>query len=155
LKDHFAMKLALVTAALLAFSAPAQAQMMLTTPEEIAAVARGFGAASVQTSSTGSPILNGTIEGTNYGILMYGCDGTRNCESVQFFATFTGRGRDLEHLNTWNEDQRFGTAYINQEGRIFLHWSANLDYGITRQNLIDSFDIWRLTLAEFVTHLDG
>lgn len=145
------MKLALATAALLALSTPVSAQVMVNTPEEILAVARGFGTASLRTSSTGQPILSGTMDGANYGILMYGCDGTRDCESIQFFATFDPPGRDLERLNDWNEDQRFGTAYISDNHRLFLHWSANLDYGVTRGNLIDSFDIWRLTLTEFIT----
>lgn len=147
------MKFFLSAAAALALTSPVAAQTMTNQPSEILSVARGFGAAALQQSSGGQPLLNGTIEGTNYGILMYGCDGPRACESIQFFATFTTSNRALEHLNAWNEDQRFGAAYVNDSGRVFLHWSANLDFGVTVANLTDSFDIWRLTMAEFQAHV--
>jgi len=147
------MKRAYAIAAVLALAGPAAAQTMIPQPEGFLAIARGFGAAALQQSSGGQPLLNGTIDGTNYGILMYGCDGPRACESIQFFATFTTNNRALEHLNSWNEDQRFGAAYVNDSGRVFLHWSANLDYGVTQASLTGSFDIWRLSMTEFQSHV--
>ena len=147
------MKLTLAAAAVLALSSPLAAQTLINTPEEIMAVARAYGTATLDTEGRDRPLMTGTMEGTNYGVLMYGCAGNRDCESIQLFATFTTENRDLALLNSWNEDQRFGTAYVNASGRVFLHWSVNLDYGISRQNLIDSFDIWRLTMIEFRGHV--
>ena len=56
-------------------------------------------------------------------------------------------------MNQWNEDQRFGAAYVAGDGQVILHWSVNIDGGITRANFEDSFDIWRLTLGEFSDHI--
>jgi len=134
---------------------PAAAQMLDNTAEGITAIARSFGSAQMETTSRGQPLVTGMIGDTRYGILIYGCDGGRGCESMQFFATFntSDRNRALDYLNSWNEDQRFGTAYVNDDGSVFLHWSANMDYGVTQANMTDSFDIWRLTLTAFRDYL--
>ncbi|MGI3184951.1 YbjN domain-containing protein [Nioella aestuarii] len=140
------------TAIALSLAAPAAAQMMGNTPQDIMSVAQGFGPAQMETSNSGQPMMTGTIEGNNYGILMYGCeDGA--CDSLQFFASFTTERNGLTLLNQWNEDQRFGAAYVSRSGSVILHWSVNIDFGVSRQNFADSFDIWRLTLAEFSSHL--
>jgi hypothetical protein len=140
------------TAIALSLAAPAHAQMLGNTPQDIVSVAQSFGSAQMEASNNGQPMMTGTIEGNNYGILMYGCeDGA--CDSLQFFATFTTQRNGLTLLNQWNEDQRFGAAYVARSGSVILHWSVNIDFGISRQNFADSFDIWRLTLAEFNNHL--
>ena len=140
------------TAIALSLAAPAHAQMLGNTPQDIVSVAQSFGSAQMEASNNGQPMMTGTIEGNNYGILMYGCeDGA--CDSLQFFATFTTERNGLTLLNQWNEDQRFGAAYVSRSGSVILHWSVNIDFGITRKNFADSFDIWRLTLAEFNNHL--
>lgn len=137
----------------LSLAAPAHAQMMLgNSPQDIMGVAQTVGPAQLETSNNGQPLLTGSIEGNNYGILMYGCeDGA--CDSLQFFARFTTDRNGLTLLNQWNEDQRFGAAYVTRSGNVILHWSVNIDFGITRQNFVDSLDIWRLTLAEFNSHV--
>lgn len=140
------------TAIALSLAAPAHAQMLGNTPQDIMSVAQGFGPAQLETSNNGQPMMTGSIDGDNYGILMYGCeDGV--CDSLQFFASFTTERNGLTLLNQWNEDQRFGAAYVSRSGNVILHWSVNIDFGVSRQNFADSFDIWRLTLAEFNSHL--
>ena len=141
-----ACALALVTAL------PASAQMLGALPQDIVNVARGYGSANLEPSNNGQPMMRGNINGTNYGILMYGCeDGP--CDSLQFFTTFTTSRNGLTLMNQWNEDQRFGAAYVAGDGQVILHWSVNIDGGITRANFEDSFDIWRLTLGEFSDHI--
>ncbi len=88
------MKLTLAAAAVLALSSPLSAQTLINTPEEIMAVARAYGTATLDTEGRDRPLMTGTMEGTNYGVLMYGCAGNRDCESIQLFATFTTENRD-------------------------------------------------------------
>ncbi len=136
----------------LAAAAPASAQMLGNTPQDIVAVAQTLGPARLETTGSGQPLMQGTLDGTTYGILMYGCeDGA--CDSLQFFATFTSERNGLTLMNRWNQDQRFGAAYVADDGRIILHWNVNIDHGVTRQNFADSFDIWRLTLGEFTNRI--
>ena len=146
------MKVMLATCLAAGIAMPAAAQMMGALPQDIVNVARGFGTADLDLSNPGQPLVTGTIEGTNYGILMYGCeDGP--CDSLQFFATFTTSRNGLTVLNQWNEDQRFGTAYVTNDGSVILHWSVNIDMGVTRRNFEDSFDIWQLSLTAFTDHI--
>ncbi len=147
------MKHALAAACLALAASPAAAQMLDNSPEGIMNVARGFGTAQLETSSGGQPMVTGMIDGTRYGVLMYGCDGGRGCESLQFFASFTTERSGLTVLNQWNEDQRFGAAYVGSSGSVVLHWSTNIDYGVNRRNFEDSFDIWRLSLDGFTDHI--
>lgn len=140
------------TAIALSLASPAAAQNLGNFPNDIVSVAQGFGPAQMEPSNNGQPMMTGTIDGNNYGILMYGCD-DGPCDSLQFFATYTTPRNDLTLLNQWNEDQRFGAAYRTRSGQVILHWSVNIDFGITRQNFADSMDIWRLTLAEFNSRL--
>lgn len=141
------------TAIALSFAAPAaHAQMMGNSPQDIVTLARTIGPAELEPSNNGQPMMTGSVEGNDYGILMYGCEDNA-CDSLQFFATFTTDRNGLTLMNQWNEDQRFGAAYVARSGRVILHWSVNIDFGITRQNFTDSLDIWRLTLAEFNSHI--
>lgn len=147
--------LCLAAAAALFASPVAAQQYMQNTPEAMLAVASIFGTAQIEPpDSGGRPIITGRIDGTNYGLLIYGCEGTVGCDSVQFFATFESQVNSLEFLNEWNEDQRFATAYRDSRGDVVIHYNANIDFGVSPTNFEDTFDIWRLTLGNFVERLN-
>lgn len=127
---------------------------MPNTAEAILSVARGFGSAQMEDpDGEGRPFISGMVNGTRYGILIYGCEGTEGCDSVQFFASFGTPQNDLEFLNQWNLDKRFASAYREPDGDVVIHYSANVDFGVTLQNFEDTFDIWQLTLGQFTDRL--
>lgn len=137
---------------------PAAAQnYMPNTAQAIYDVARGFGPAQLEPpDGEGRPVVTGSIEGTNYGILIYGCEGNVGCESVQFFASFEPTAQsDLAWLNAWNADKRYAAAYVEDDGDIILHFNANIDFGVSNDNFVDTFDIWSLLLGQFTDRLYG
>lgn len=146
-----------VTVILMTATGPLAAQSyMANSADEVTQVARLFGSAELDLSgSDGRPMVRGQINGTRYGILMYGCEGTFGCDSVQFFASFGTPNNGLDFLNQWNADKRFASAYRNNTGDVILQYNANLDLGISRANFEDTMDIWRLTLGQFVDRLNG
>ncbi len=135
----------------------AQAQsFMPNTPEAVLSVAQQFGSAYVDaTDNEGRPMIGGTIDGVNYGILFYGCEGTVGCDSLQFYATFEPPPDALQFVNTWNYDKRFASAYQRDDGTVVLNYSVNIDYGVSQANAEDSFDIWSLLLGQFTNRING
>ncbi len=54
----------------------------------------------------------------------------------------------------WNREKRFGKAYLDGDGNATVDMSVNLHGGVTRANLDDTIDWWRLVLVEFDDYFD-
>ena len=117
--------------------------------DEILSIARGFGDAQIDKDSGGDPMIRGRIEGVSYRVFFYGCTQNRDCRNIQFYAGWDAEGITVERLNEWNRNKRFGGAYLDGENDPILEMDVNLDYGVTRKNLEDTFDWWRVILGEF------
>ncbi|WP_345973421.1 YbjN domain-containing protein [Sulfurimonas diazotrophicus] len=118
----------------------------------IESMAKGFGSATLKTSSNGAPYIIGRIDGTKYGIYFYGCeDDGSACKSIQFTVGWSEAKMTMETINRWNRDTRFGKAYLDEEGDPCLEMDVNLDYGVTSRNVEDSFDLWTRALKSFKT----
>lgn len=132
------------------------AQQLITgdPPEAILSVAQAYGDASMDTDDLGDPMIVGTIDGIRYVGYFYGCTkGGHGCSSLQLRATWSVDYVSLEHINEWNRTTRFGKAYIEADGDAALEMEINLDFGVTRDNLNDTFDWWRIGITEYVEHL--
>ncbi|KEO51909.1 YbjN domain-containing protein [Thioclava pacifica] len=136
----------------LAFGAPmAQAETLIdgSDPEAIRAIASGYGSATLETDSEGDPQIVGRIDGTQYIVLFYGCTNGANCNSIQLTAGWSGVAVSLSQINGWNSGMRFGKAYLDEDGDPTIEMNVNLDFGVSRDNLDDTFDFWRLVLSQF------
>ena len=145
-----------MTGLLLSITAPMFAQQLITgdPPEAVLTVAQAWGDAHLETDNQGDPMLVGTIEGIRYVGFFYGCGkGGTGCRSLELRASWTVDYVSLEHINEWNSTTRFGKAYIASDGDVVLEMEVNLDYGVTRDNLDDTFDWWRIGMTEYVEHL--
>lgn len=126
--------------------------------DTILSMAQSFGPAELNTSTSGRPLIRGEMEGVTYVILFYGAECVASgagCSSIQFGAIWEAGadpspvGPDLPRVNEWNRAQRFGGAYIETDGRVILKMEVNLDFGIDRRTLEDTFAWWRIALREF------
>lgn len=129
----------------------AQAGDLITAdkPAEILNLARGFGSARMDTDSTGDPLIIGRIDGTKYGIYFYGCNDGRSCDDIQFTAAWGDVDASMDDINTYNRKKRFGKGYIDHEGDPVLEMAVNIDYGVTIDNLEDTFDWWIKAVRSF------
>jgi hypothetical protein len=118
-------------------------------PEAIRAIATGYGSAELETDSDGDPQIVGRIDGTQYIVLFYGCTNGQNCNSIQFTAGWACVPVSLAQINAWNSGMRFGKAYLDEDGDPTVEMNVNLDFGVSRKNLDDTFDFWRLVLTQF------
>lgn len=119
----------------------------------IADVARGFGSIEVRTTDSGAPFLVGRMDGVRYGILFYGCANGRDCERIQFAASFGGFNVDAGDMNDWNVEKLIGRAFLASDGDAVLDFVVNLERGVTRDNFDRTFSLWRVALQEFVEFL--
>lgn len=135
----------------LSLASPASAQNVdATDPDVILSVARGFGDATLGTDSQGDPQIKGRMEGTSYVVFFYGCnDSGKQCGEIQFYAGWTGQNVTRDRLNEWNRDTRYAKAYIDRDGDPVIEYDANLKFGVSRKNLEDTFDWWRVVMGEF------
>lgn len=118
--------------------------------DAIANIARGYGSATIQTDSVGDPQILGRINGVLYTVNFYGCTDGADCTTVQFQAGWKNPGElTLDDMNLWNQDKRFGKAYLDFENDPVIEWDVNLFGGVSAQNLDDTFDWWRIVLENF------
>ncbi len=55
----------------------------------------------------------------------------------------------LDKINAWNTNRRYGTAYIDKDGDPGLKMTTNIDYGVSKKNLVDSFSWWSKAMKAF------
>ncbi len=139
--------------AALALTAPAMAQSATdlldgSDPEAILSIAQGYGSAMLDVDGVGDPKISGRIDGQAYTVFFYGCEGGQNCSSLQFTTWFVGVRPAAEEVSTWNDENRFGTMYLDGDGDLAVDLDVNLFGGVTRKNLDDTFDWWRVVLDE-------
>jgi hypothetical protein len=115
-------------------------------PAAILQIAQGYGSAMLDKDAVGDPMIEGRIGGQAYTLFFYGCEGGANCSSIQFTTYFANVRPDAGAVSTWNDANRFGTLYLDRDGDLALDMDVNLFGGVTRRNLDDTFDWWRVVL---------
>lgn len=118
-------------------------------PAAILNIAKGYGSAELKKDSSNDPLIVGRIDGNKYGIFFYGCQNGKECDDIQFVASWGGARVSLRDVNRWNHKKRFGKAYIDDDGDPVLLMSVNIDHGVTQDNLEDTFNWWRKALNLF------
>lgn len=149
------MRLAvLAIAAVMAAAGPAFAQVIEdgSNVDEIVAIARDYGAATLEQQDNGNPRIAGKIKGLPYQVFFMNCAGGK-CEDVNFYAGFTDTKPTMDALNDWNRNKRFGNAYLDSDLDAVIEYDVNLEYGVTRENLGAQFALWSLLLDQFATYI--
>lgn len=163
----------LMTAAalILALALPASAQMSTrsgkgisqagagsTLTGNVEQVAQAMADAGYETERTetsdGSPKLDGLIDGWMYSVYFYGCQGD-DCDAIQFAAGFDeDQPMQYDPINEWNMANRFGRAYLDDEGDPWVEMDINMEgEGVTISNFNESLAYWDTVLNAFVAHI--
>ena len=137
-----------------AAGAGAEETIDATAPARILALVQGYGEATLGTDNLGDPLIEGRIGEKDYELFFYDCKENRDCKSLTFSATWETEDLTDAMMAGWNRQKRFGKAYLDQDGNANVEMSVNLHGGVTRANLDDTIDWWRLVLAGFADHFD-
>lgn len=119
-------------------------------PERLVEIAALYGSATLADDAHGDPLLQGEIDGVGYEIFFYGCENARDCRNVMFRAVWESNDATTGDVMRWNQEKRFGKAYLDVQGNLVIEMNVNLDFGVSAENLSDTFDWWRVVLGDFV-----
>ncbi|MER5170962.1 YbjN domain-containing protein [Thioclava sp. GXIMD2076] len=152
------MKQLLVSLAMLAglaaplTASPALANTVTATPAAILAAMRADGLqAQQETDDYGAPMLVSQLNGTHFSVYFYGCKSGAQCQNIQFSTGYDlDRPLDARRINDWNRDNRFGRAYLDDDGDPFIEMDINMaGNGVTQQNFSTSLGLWQTVTRDF------
>ncbi|WP_376873786.1 YbjN domain-containing protein [Albirhodobacter sp. R86504] len=110
--------------------------------------------AQLTTDEYGDPKILSAAAGSNFAVYFYGCEDGQSCTSIQFSSGFdTDDGRDLSVANEWNENNRYGKAYLDSERDPFLEMDMSMTGGISADLFAENLRIWDIVLAEYKEHI--
>ncbi len=115
--------------------------------------ARMFGSAALSRQKSGAPLIIGDIDGYRYSVRFLNCRNRPACQDMNFHIGFK-KPVELATINAWNSGKRFTRAYQDPEGDAILEMDATLEGGVSAQNIKGLFHTWRLSLSQFVKHID-
>lgn len=132
-------------------AAAQDAKVLVTAadPEAILAIAKKYGDASLDKDGQGDPMINAKMDNVRYNVVFYGCENNESCTNIQFRTGWVDGGVTPNAINAWNRDTRFIKTYIDDEGDPMIEMDVNLDYGVTKLNLDDTFDWWRQGISRY------
>ncbi|WP_088652315.1 YbjN domain-containing protein [Marinibacterium profundimaris] len=145
-------------AAMLTLTAPgASAQMVQASDmDTVVAALQDYGLrATLETSSSGRPIIRSAASGVNFTIYFYGCTTQHtDCESINFSAGFDLEdGTTFPIINEWNETKLVGRAYLDDEMDPYLDHYVEIMSGLSRDVFNEVLSMWEESLGNFATHV--
>lgn len=126
-----------------------------TDPTSILAIAQDYGSARLGEDDAGDPEITGQIDGISYAVTFYGCDSVgQECKTLLFNASFYAEQglsfeERLERTADWNGRKIYGRLSLDEDNDYKLDMAVNLAYGVTEENLDDTFDWWKVVMGQF------
>ncbi len=155
------LAIAMIAATIIAGTPAAHAQNWIDAknPKALFALAKTEGYAPEMISKKGeAPSFRMSVDGVNSLVLFMDCDDAKtNCKTIQFYAGYSVSDVfETDRINQWNRDKRFSRAYVDNSGDPVLEMDLDLDFnGLPRENIVESFAIWRTALGNFSKFVNG
>ena len=144
---------ALGCAAGLGLAAPAvAADVQAQDPKAVAAAMQQAGyRAQLGTDDVGDPQIRSSTNGSDFIVYFYNCTENADCRTIQFYAGYSPpNSATLESMNEWNENNRFGRAYLGDDGIARIEMDIDLDDGGISQALFeDNLEYWGIVMSKF------
>lgn len=151
-------KAAALGLALLLAVSPATAQSVTATDPVgvLRAVQEAGYTATLTTDNLGDPKIDAANAETAFAIFFYGCVEGAACTNVQFSAGYDlATPTTASRMNDWNRENRFGRAFIDDEGDPFLRMDVVLrGRGMATGSFSYQLEYWDLLLGEFERFID-
>jgi hypothetical protein len=153
MRAHLAAFTLCVAVVLTLFASAASARDLppggMTIDEIVSWLQDGGYGAEIRTESSGERNVYSSANGNNFHIYLYDCKAAR-CGSFQFSAGYDTKGtHNAAEMNTWNLNNRWVRAYVDQVNDPWVRYDIDLTPGGTYELLNDEFAIWRTALANF------
>lgn len=145
-------------AAAIGWATPATAQMVKAQePMTVLAAMQkaGYATAKLGIDKLGDPYIEAAVNGTTFQAFFYNCTDHKACATLQLHS-----GYDLDKtptatlINSWNRTQRFGRAWLDDQGDPILEMDIDLDDGGMSSALFaDNLEFWATIVAAFEKHI--
>jgi hypothetical protein len=136
---------------------PAQAQLVSAgKPDTLVKALQAAGySAKLEKDSGGDPMIVSAVNGHPFRIVFYGCKANKDCATITFAAGFDKKSEtSLATINEWNRKNRFGRAYLDDEGDPILGMDVDLDDGgLSRALFTDNLEFWTAVTGAFQKHI--
>ncbi|QMV01619.1 YbjN domain-containing protein [Devosia sp. D6-9] len=116
-------------------------------------LARGYGETKLEKQDNGDPKIKGDLDGITYAIYFMNCTDNKDCEDLNFYAGFLDLKPEMDVINSWNRDKRFGKAYLDSDGDAVVEMDLNLEHGISSDNLDADISVWSLVVEQYAEHI--
>ncbi|WP_293576878.1 YbjN domain-containing protein [Phaeobacter sp.] len=154
------MKYFSIVVAVLALALPTFAEakdIVAKDPQTIAQFFDEEGVAyDVTTDDVGDPNISVNYYGNEFSIYFYGCTDNTRCDAIQFFSGYQTDGSvRLSKINDWNTENRFGRAYVSDEGSARIELDVFLgNDGMSADDFAELLGIWSRLVQDFETLID-
>ena len=149
--------LILACAAGLGLAAPAAAEVQAQDPQSVISAMQQAGyKAQLDIDGVGDPMIRSSESGSEFLVFFYNCTDNADCRTIQFNADYSEpNNATLEAMNAWNRDNRFGRAYLRDDGVARLEMDLDLDDGGISQALFeDNLEYWIIVMSDFAEHVE-
>lgn len=112
--------------------------------------------ADLSADQEGDPMITSSVNGINFTVFFYGCDERqpRRCDSIGYSAGFDmEQPLAADYMNDWNRYNRFGKAYVDDEGNAYLAMNINVDGGVSEAGLRDWLRWWEIGIADYLDYI--
>ncbi len=129
---------------------PKQMLVLLETEKGSAELDEGDG--------DGDTTVEGRVDGINYSIYFYECDGKEftaaagpnsKCLGFEYRAYFSDYTNDTDTVNAWNNEYHYGSLWRDDDGDLALQLNVIVEGGITDANIRTTFAWWRAVVESF------
>ncbi|QIZ75459.1 YbjN domain-containing protein [Ferrimonas lipolytica] len=135
----------------LACGAVAQADTLIdaSEPDTLVTLLQTHGEAVMDRDAVGDPLIIGQFQGAYYTISFYGCIRGHSCQDLMFNAAWENNGIELATINQWNSNNRYGKAFFDDVGDPTIEMAVNLNWGVSRDNFMDTVEWWFASMQKF------
>lgn len=116
--------------------------------EEIASIfSRAGYKAEIDVLSSGGKVIRSSASGHNFSVYLYAPkDQPEHVRSIQF-AYAVARKPSIQAANAWNQEKRFGKAYLDEEGDLCLEWDCVVTFA-SPAFIKECLEWWEIILGQ-------
>lgn len=143
-------------AGLVPLASAGAAEVQAQDPASVAAALQQAGyRALLNADDVGDPLIRSSSGGSDFLVYFYNCTDNTDCRTIQFYAGYSEPNTaTLESMNAWNQVNRFGRAYLGDDGIARIEMDLDLDDGGLSQALFeDNVEFWVSVMSRFEEHV--
>jgi len=89
-------------------------------------------------------------------VVLVGVDGADGDISyITYLSGVSGNALGYAFLNKFNNEVKFGRAYVDRDGDVAIQMDRNAVGGVTAENIESDFDVFLLLISKFLSDLES